>query len=308
MMGLVLAATLAVTLPAPAAGAPPAGAANRPEAEGRTAGTAGAGAGTAGEPAGAESEPAGTAGGAPGWPAGVSTFRGRAFDTCLAPSANTMRRWKASRYGAVGIYYAGRGRACKRQPQLTRGWMRAVRGQGWKVLPVYVGSQSPCVTAQHKKGVRMGRYPVRQGTREGRDAVRRAKALGMRRLSPLYLDMESYTYRQKECAHGTLAFVRAWNREVRRFGYVPGFYSSASSGVRHMEAARRAGVRDLPSVMWFARWHTRPHLYREPVLRRGAWHPARRIHQYAGNVKERHGGRTLKIDRNLVHAPVARIG
>lgn len=59
-------------------------------------------------------------------------------------------------------------------------------------------------------------------------------------------------------------------------------------------------------VMWFARWRTRPHLYREPALRR-AWRPARRIHQYAGNVQERHGGRSLVIDRNLVHAPVARI-
>ncbi|MEW1924867.1 DUF1906 domain-containing protein [Streptomyces sp. NPDC088360] len=299
MMGFVL----AVALTALAEGVPPTSAVSRAEAVGREAG-AGAGAGTgagAGGGAGAE-------GRAAGWPAGVSTFRGKAFDTCLAPSSDTMRRWKASAYGAVGVYYAGRGRACKRQPQLNRAWMRTVRGQGWKVLPVYVGSQSPCVIAKHKKHVRMGRYPVRQGTREGRDAVRKAKALGMRRLSPLYLDMEAYSYRQKECAHGTLAFVRAWDREVRRLGYVPGFYSSASSGVRHMEAARKAGVRDLPGVMWFARWHTRPHLYREPALSKGAWHPERRIHQYAGNVKERHGGRTLKIDRNLVHAPVARIG
>ncbi|MGW6025847.1 DUF1906 domain-containing protein [Streptomyces sp. NPDC055099] len=291
MMGLVVSATLSATLaaavPAPAAPAAPAPAA--PAAPPTPP---------------APADPAASV----GWPAGVSTFRGRAFDTCLAPSADTMRRWKSSNYGAVGVYYAGRGRACKRQPNLSRAWMRTVRAQGWKVLPVYVGSQSPCVTAKHKKNVRMGRYPVRQGTQEGRDAVRKARALGMRRLSPLYLDMESYTYRQKWCAHGTLAFVRAWNREVRRFGYVPGFYSSASSGVRHMETARRAGVRDLPSVMWFARWHTRPHLYREPVLRRDAWRPERRIHQYAGNVKERHGGRTLKIDRNLVHAPVARVG
>lgn len=273
MMGLVLAVALASL----AMGVPPTGAASRPETEGR------------------------------GWAAGVSTFRGWAFDTCLAPSVDTMRRWTASDYQAVGVYYAGRGRGCQRQPSLTRGWMRAVRGMGWKVLPLYVGSQSPCVIAQHKRDVRIGRHPWREGTREGRDAARKAKAFGMQRDSPLYLDMESYAHRNKQCADTTLAFVRAWDREVRRLGYVPGFYSSASSGVRHMETARRAGVRDLPSVMWFARWHTRPHLYREPVLRKNAWHPERRIHQYAGNVRERHGGRTLKIDRNLVHAPVARI-
>ncbi|MEV8317967.1 DUF1906 domain-containing protein [Streptomyces sp. NPDC059900] len=275
MMGFVLATALATL----ALGAPPTGAVGRPGTEERAAGKA----------------------------AAVSVFRGWAFDTCLAPSADTMRRWTSSDYQAVGVYFGGRGRACARQPHLSHGWMRSVRGMGWKVLPVYVGSQSPCVIAKNKKHVRMGRYPVRQGTQEGRDAVRRAKAFGMKTSSPLYLDMEAYSYRKAQCGKATLAFVRAWNREVRRFGYVPGFYSSSNYGVRHMETARRAGVRDLPSVMWFARWHKRPSLYNEPVLSKNAWRE-RRIHQYAGNVKEKHGGRTLRIDRNLVHAPVARIG
>lgn len=236
------------------------------------------------------------------------SFRGKAFDTCVAPSLDTMRRWQRSQYGAVGVYYGGRGRACKSQPHLDRGWTRAVDRMGWGVLPVYVGSQSPCVNARNKKGYTIGRHPWSQGEREGRDAVRRARAVGFRAGSPLYLDMEAYAYRKPACARTTLSFVRSWNREVRGHGYIPGFYSSADSGVRHMEKARRSGVRDLPTVMWFARWRTRPHLYREPSLSADAWRPARRIHQYAGNVRERHAGRTLVIDRNLVHAPVARIG
>ncbi|MGW5867456.1 glycoside hydrolase domain-containing protein [Streptomyces sp. NPDC055239] len=293
MMGLVL----AVALTAPAVGAPAVGAVSRPGSEGRAAVAEGRASVAEGRAAVGE-----------GRAAGVTTFHGWAFDTCLAPSVDTMRRWESSDYQAVGVYYAGRGRACQRQPQLSPSWMRSVRALGWKVLPVYVGSQSPCVTAKHKKDVRIGRHPWREGTREGHDAVQKAKALGMQRQSALYLDMEAYTYWKAKCGNTTLAFVRAWDREVRRLGYVPGFYSSADSGVRHMETARRAGVRDLPAAMWFARWHTRPHLYREPVLAKNAWRPERRIHQYAGNVKEKHGGRKLMIDRNLVHAPVARIG
>ncbi|RVU27174.1 DUF1906 domain-containing protein [Streptomyces antnestii] len=239
---------------------------------------------------------------------GPRTFRGLAFDTCTAPSLETMRRWRSSKYGAVGVYYGGRARACPHQPWLSHRWMRGVEQLGWRVLPVYVGSQSPCVGAGPKKGYRIGRHPWSQGVREARDAVRRAAAIGIRAGSPLYLDMEAYRYRQTKCARTTLSFVRGWDRQVRGEGYVPGFYSSADSGVRHMRAAARAGVRDLPSVIWFARWHTRPRLAREPVLRRSAWSTQRRIHQYAGNVKERHGGRSLVIDRNLVHAPVARIG
>ncbi|MEU6028555.1 DUF1906 domain-containing protein [Streptomyces tauricus] len=236
------------------------------------------------------------------------TFKGRAFDTCRAPSADTMRRWRASPYRAVGVYFGGRGRACRSQPHLSHGWMRTVRDQGWRVLPLYVGSQSTCVFARHKKNVRIGRHPWKQGTAEARDAVKRATALGMRPGSPLFLDMEAYEYRNKKCARTTLLFVRGWNRQVSRQGYLPGFYSSAASGVRHMELSRRAGVRDLPAVVWFARWGVKNGLNSEPVLKKTAWAPARRIHQYAGNVKERHGGRTLLIDRNLMHAPVARIG
>lgn len=310
MMGLVL----TVALTAPALCVSPTGAATGDGTGAATGDATGARSGAAGGPeaeAQPEAQPEAEAEAQPEAEAEaeakVPAFQGWAFDTCLAPSVDTMRRWTASDYQAVGVYYAGRGRACDRQPQLSRDWMRAVRGMGWKVLPVYVGSQAPCVIAKHKKDVRIGRHPRREGRKEGRDAVKKAKALGVQGRSPLYLDMEAYTYRKKKCGDTTMDFVRAWNREVRRQGYVPGFYSSADSGVRHMETARRAGVADLPSVMWFARWHTRPHLYREPVLRDDAWHPERRIHQYAGNVKERHGGRTLKIDRNLMHAPVARI-
>lgn len=246
--------------------------------------------------------------GRPAAAAGPGVFDGRAFDTCLTPSADTMRRWLDSPYRAVGVYYAGRGRACQEQPQLSRAWLTAVDEMGWGVLPVYVGSQSPCVRAANKQHVRIGSEPGPQGTREGHDAVLRAAALGMGPDSPLYLDMEAYAYQNEKCATATLTFVRAWSREVRSHGYVPGFYSSADSGVAHLESARRAGVDDLPSIMWFARWNNRPDLYGEQGLPWYAWHPERRIHQYAGNVTERYGGRTLQIDRNLVHAPVALLG
>lgn len=240
--------------------------------------------------------------------AAPKTYYGRGFDTCQAPSTDAMRSWLASDYGAVGVYFGGRGRACADQKHLSRDWLQEVDEMGWGVLPVYVGSQSPCVVARNKQHVRIGSNPWKQGTREGGDAVEKAEGLGIEPESPLYLDMESYRHERKACARDTLSFVRAWNREVRSHGYVPGFYSSANSGVRHMDQARRAGVRDLPSVMWFARWHTAPDVNGEPALGRDAWQPKRRIHQYAGNVTERHGGRTITIDRNLVDAPVATLG
>lgn len=235
-------------------------------------------------------------------------FRGRAFDTCETPPLATMRAWRASKYRAVGVYYAGRGRGCPVQRYLNRRWVKAVHRMGWRVIPIYVGSQSPCVFARHKQHVRVGRHPWSQGEREARHAVREARALGLGRGSAIYLDIEAYEHRNARCATETLRYVRGWNRELRGLGFVPGYYSSAESGVRHMERARKARIADLPTVMWFARWHIGPSVHREPALHPAAWQPHRRIHQYAGNVAERHGGHRLVIDRNEVDAVVARLG
>ncbi|MEE4596384.1 DUF1906 domain-containing protein [Streptomyces sp. DSM 41524] len=238
-------------------------------------------------------------------PLGAKVFKGWAFDTCHAPSLATLRAWNSSRYRAVGVYYAGRGRACASQPNLTVSWMRGVKSMKWQVLPIFVGSQSPCVRNTNKKHVPIGSKPFSQGQTEGKDAVARAKALSLKKRSALYLDMEAYDLKRTSCAAKTLSFIRGWNREVRSRGFFPGFYSSAESGVRHVEQARRAGVHDLPSVMWFARWNGKPSLYGESTLAKSAWNPHRRIHQYRGNIDVTHGGRKLRIDRNKVDAPVA---
>lgn len=177
---------------------------------------------------------------------------------------------------------------------------------GWRLLPLFVGSQAPCVISTAKRPFALGSSPWSQGTREAVEAVRAAGALGLDASSPLYLDIEAYRAGDAGCAATTLSFVRAWSREVRRLGYVPGFYSSVETGVRDIEAQRRAGTKDLPAVMWFARWG-RPALYTETVLDPQAWTPHARIHQYAGNVSEAYGGRRLLIDRNTMDAPVARV-
>jgi hypothetical protein len=241
--------------------------------------------------------------------AALSTYRGWGFDTCKTPDIPTMRAWLASDYRAIGVYFGGRGRACKDQRHLTSEWARSVSDMGWRILPVYVGSQSPCTKSKNKKKYRLdSSRPWQQGTDEGRDAVRRAETLGFAPGSPIYLDMEAYDTRRAGCAGVTLEFVRAFNREVGAQDYLSGYYSSADSGVAHMERARRQGISDMPDVIWYARWKVPPTLSFEPVLDGSAWMPHRRIHQYAGNVKEKHGGRQLAIDRNRLDAPVALVG
>ncbi len=236
------------------------------------------------------------------------TFHGQAFDTCQAPPLTVMRAWRtASPYGAVGVSFAGRGRRCPHQPHPTRDWVAQVHRMGWQVLPVFAGSQAPCVRDVRSRAVAIGPVPGNQGQREGNEAVTGAWALGMARGSALYLHLEAYDVDNAACARATLDFVRAWNREVRLRGYVPGLSSSADSGVLHMERARLAGTGDLPSAVWFARRDSKPSLYDEQVLHPYAWRPKRRIHQYDGEVTETYGGHGLTVDRSLADAPVARI-
>ncbi|MFD3659914.1 DUF1906 domain-containing protein [Streptomyces sp. NPDC058659] len=234
-------------------------------------------------------------------------FAGKAFDTCEAPSLAVMKAWLTSPYRAVGIYFGGRGRGCPTQKELNPAWVASAHAMGWRLLPLFVGSQAPCVHSAAKRPYAIGANPWSQGVREAGEAARAARALGIGTSSPLYLDIESYRVEDTRCAATTLSFVRAWNREVRRLGYVPGYYSSVDTGIRHIEGERKAGTEDLPSVLWFARWRGVPALYAEASLHPEAWMPHARIHQYAGNVAESYGGRRMLIDRNAVDAPVARV-
>lgn len=234
-------------------------------------------------------------------------FQGRGFDTCQAPDLATMQTWLAfSPYRAVGIYFGGRARACAHQTHLTTDWVRRNTDAGWSLLPIYVGSQSPCVNSPDKDPYRID--PDRaatQGGIEGEDAVGSARALGLRKGSALYLDMEAYDIGDADCAAATLTFLRVWDRRVQAAGYLAGFYSSADSGVEHIESARRAGVGDLPDAVWYARWGVGATLTDEPALSGGAWASHARIHQYTGSVIESYGGKELVIDRDLIDAPVA---
>jgi hypothetical protein len=176
---------------------------------------------------------------------------------------------------------------------------------GWKLLPVYVGSQSPCVKAGNKRRHVMSHHrPGLQGAREGRDAVRQAKLLGMSARSAIYLDMEAYDNSSTRCAITTLRFIQGWNRAVMKQMYLPGFYSSADSGIQHMEGARKAGRKHLPQMLWFARWRV-PGSLKDRYLDDRAWQPHRRVHQFDGDVVRTYGGYRLNIDRNLMDAPVA---
>lgn len=240
---------------------------------------------------------------------GARVFRGMGFEACTAPGLETMEAWRdASPYRAIGIYIGGRARSCA-QPKLTRSWVRSVTDMGWNLLPIWVGSQSPCVGNERQR-----QYPIdadradEQGGSEAAEAVRAASALGILRGSPVYLDMESYGLGSARCTDPVLDFTQGWSRGLRDRGYFPGFYSSSDAGITQIEQARADGRPDLPDLLWFARWNDSDTVYSEPDLPGDVWRPHRRIHQYVGDTRETYDGYSLDIDRDLVDAPVAIVG
>ena len=238
-------------------------------------------------------------------------FTGKAFDTCTAPALDALRAWRRnSPYGALGIYIGGRNRGCA-QPRLNTGWTRSATAMGWRLLPLYAGSQAPCLAGRSSARIDP-RRAVAIGTAEGRDAVRSAAALNIAPGSPVYLDMESYDRDGGRCTLAVLQYTVAWTRAVHAAGYLSGFYSSADAGIADLAALaagseHRAvgGPAALPDVIWYARWDCRAGTDGYHALRRGVWARHQRLHQYEGNTTERYGDVTLRIDRNAVDAPVA---
>ncbi|NJP99164.1 glycoside hydrolase domain-containing protein [Streptomyces zingiberis] len=256
---------------------------------------------------------------------GPEIFRETGFGTCRTPSPAAMNAWRKSHYRAIGVSFGGRGRLCKRQPNLNRNWALSVHRAGWGAPPLRVGAQVPCARSHHGRPVPLDGGPGRlrtEGAADGRDVVRGGPVLGFHPRGPLHLDVApyepdvapydldvaAYDRGERRSAVTTPRSVRAWSREVHRRGHFPGFpgfRGGAESGMAPVERSRRDGGRDLPEVMWFARWGTRPPAGRDSALADGSWPPHRGIHRSTGDVRESPSGFPAQPDRGAVDAPVA---
>ncbi|WP_051107962.1 DUF1906 domain-containing protein [Actinomadura atramentaria] len=221
---------------------------------------------------------------------------GRAFDTCAAPSLRTMRAWRSA-YRIANVYIGGVARGCA-QPNLTRSWVRRVRALGYRLIPTYVGHQAPC--AQFRTRFTPANA-AKAGAWNAKNAVARARKLGIPARSPIYFDLEGYDSDDASCRAAAMKFLNAWTRGLRARHYVPGVYSSVGSGIRDLGRAR--GIAK-PPIVWYAHWDGRTAVYDNPYLDRSWWPPHRRIKQYRGGHRETHGGVALNVDSNAVDGRV----
>ncbi|MER6984208.1 DUF1906 domain-containing protein, partial [Streptomyces carpinensis] len=225
-------------------------------------------------------------------------FTGQGFEACTAPSTSQMNAWAASPYRAVGVYIGGNSRGCA-QPNLTSSWIGTVTGNGWHVMPTYVGSQAPCTNFGH----RVSTDPATarsQGVSEADDAVAQAQAIGIPADSVIYDDMEGYNNTIPSCSLGVLNFLSGWTEQLHARGYRSGVYSSASSGIKDLAGQYTTGAYTLPDHIWFAWWNNAADTDAGSYVPAAYWADHQRIHQYAGDVSETWGGVAISIDRDYL--------
>ncbi|HEX6326042.1 MAG TPA: glycoside hydrolase domain-containing protein, partial [Jiangellaceae bacterium] len=158
---------------------------------------------------------------------------GLGFDTCAAPSLAALKAWKGtSPYSVVNIYFGGINRGCS-QPNLTKAWVRDATVMGWKLLPTYFGYQPSCIY-----GTKTYRYTATdatsRGTSDAKDAIVKAKALGILAGSALYADVEHYNRTDTSCRTAVRRYVSAWTKSLHAAGYLAGVYVHQDSGLREL--------------------------------------------------------------------------
>jgi hypothetical protein len=226
------------------------------------------------------------------------------FDTCDTPGVGEMWVWRQySPYSTVAVYMGGELRHCK-NPFLDEGvWVPRVVEQGWRIIPIYVGPQAPCTNYRVTIDAE---NPDQHGAAIGRDAVARARIVGLPPGAPVYYDLEAYRGTDLACSDAVNAFLSGWIREVRAAGYKTGLYATPESGLAAQVRATVNPALATVDAIWIARWSGQPNLfgYDPNVLPTSMWGQRSRIHQFLGDHDETWGGVTMNIDSNFVDGPI----
>lgn len=253
-----------------------------------------------GAPAAPRAKPRSAAQAPPGRSERVVVYTGEGFDTCTAPSEQTMSAWLSSPYRAVGVYIGGVNRACS-QANLSSGWVHNVEAQGWHLIPTYVGLQAPCTNYSAKIDPATA---DQQGREAADDAIAQGTGLGLGGGDPIYFDMEQWNSSDQGCSGAVKAFLQGWTNQLHAKGWTSGVYGSASSVGAVLSQANGTGYTE-PDDLWYANWDNRHTTSGDPYVSDGGWSNHQRIHQYHGGSDETYGGVTLNVDGDYVDAATA---
>jgi hypothetical protein len=234
---------------------------------------------------------------------------GLGFDACETPSTSAMAAWRGfSPFTSAGIYIGGINRACRNRALDTAGWVQTVVAQGWRLIPIYVGLQAPCISFGSAQISRDLFTAIAQGADAANDAANRALGAGLPVGAPIYFDMEGYNNTDAGCVVAVRGFMAGWTNQLRSRAFRPAMYSSLCSGIRDLAALYNDPNYPRLDAIWIAAWNGTPNIFGfggSCSLSDAVWPFHQRIHQYQGGHNETWGGVTINIDRNAVDGPLA---
>jgi hypothetical protein len=237
----------------------------------------------------------------------------QAFDTCFLPHpSETETWWGNSPYYELGIYIGGNNSGCRvhNQEHLNTSWVSTVRGQGWNLIPTWVGPQAPCTTQNFYTMSSDPEVAFAEGRFEAGEAATAARNLGLTSQdlggTVIYYDMEPYP-NNPECRETVKSFMAGWASRLHELGNQAGAYGAAcASYVTDWVLAAPYTVDQIWPAAWIhPAYNPDATVWNVSCLDNSLWSNHQRIRQYAGDHNERWGNITLYIDSNIVDGRVA---
>ncbi|MGB9640186.1 MAG: glycoside hydrolase domain-containing protein [Anaerolineales bacterium] len=233
----------------------------------------------------------------------TAIYQGHAFDKCEVPTLTQLQEWiVSSPYRGLNLYIGGSLRACANSA-LTADYIAQIRdGQGWSLIPTWVGPQAPCTNYKSKISSNAS-TAYQQGINEANSALTIAAALNIAHPDQsgtiLYYDLEYYDTTNASCNNAVKSFISGWITQIHAKGSLAGVYSTGAV------LNQITSIAILPDSVWPAHWIYSEYnpdatvwdVYR---LSNEVWNQHQRIRQYSGGHYETWGNVKLNIDSNVM--------
>jgi probable HAF family extracellular repeat protein len=208
---------------------------------------------------------------------------------------------------------------------LTAAWVTAIQQQGWGLVPIWVGLQSPCACKPGSQGT----WPTcttfapntigpdtasaaSQGTADAKNAEKVAAGLASG-VAVIYKDIENYNPSSvlsngARCGDVVNSYLSSWDAQLHNDFYASGVYGNPTPAVDW-----QAHVLPLPSNAWIAQYPATGKPPNVSIWNLGAsygmtdsmWPSYQRIHQYSNTHNEAWGGTpSFGIDGDIVNAEI----
>ncbi len=264
--------------------------------------------------------------GLPASPAVVKNTR-LGFDVAFVPTTDEMNTWwQYSPYFESGLYLPGAVNK-KKDPNLIPAWVSTVIGEGWGLIPIWVGPQAPCVISTKPLQLISVTNPYSQGQAEAAKAIAAAQMLSSSLGPIIYYNMEPYPTTVKQgCTIGAALnskivreFLNGWIQAIHSSNYKAGVYGAAPAAANDFSKLSPA----LPDDVWITApplpgqnpnvsiWGLRStkttlcDFFSSPPCATPLWYNRQRIHQYLTDVIDVWGGLAEQVDSNVVDADVS---